>query len=132
LGLAIVSELAGAMGAGVRAESPVAEGRGTRMVVWFGPGGTAASTWIDPAAAQPPSAPGSSIPDPGRNQATPPVPEPEPAAPPMITAAALFSPPPRPTPDPDREAPAAPVPDTAPGPGYGHAGSGRVDERGQP
>ncbi len=35
LGLAIVAELAGAMGAGVRAESPVAEGRGTRMVVTF-------------------------------------------------------------------------------------------------
>ena len=35
LGLAIVSELAAAMGAGVRAESPVADGRGTRMVIWF-------------------------------------------------------------------------------------------------
>ena len=37
LGLAIVSELSGAMGAGVRAESPVAAGSGTRMVVWFRP-----------------------------------------------------------------------------------------------
>jgi two-component system sensor histidine kinase BaeS len=35
LGLAIVSELAGAMGATVRADSPVAEGRGTRFVVWL-------------------------------------------------------------------------------------------------
>jgi len=33
-----VAELAAAMGAGVRAESPVADGRGTRMVVWFPPG----------------------------------------------------------------------------------------------
>ena len=37
LGLAIVAELAGAMGADVRAESPVDNGRGTRMVVWFVP-----------------------------------------------------------------------------------------------
>ena len=35
LGLAIVSELSQAMGATVTAESPVAEGRGTRMVVWL-------------------------------------------------------------------------------------------------
>ena len=35
LGLAIVSELSAAMGAGVRAESPVAAGGGTRMLVWF-------------------------------------------------------------------------------------------------
>lgn len=43
LGLAIVSELVTAMGATVQAESPVAAGRGTRMVVRFrpdrGPGG---------------------------------------------------------------------------------------------
>jgi two-component system OmpR family sensor kinase len=63
LGLAIVAELAAAMGAGVRAESPVAEGRGTRMVVWFRPGGTAASG------------------------------EPEALPPPVITAAALPNPP---------------------------------------
>ena len=37
LGLAIVSELSTAMGAGVRAESPVAGDTGTRMVVWFRP-----------------------------------------------------------------------------------------------
>lgn len=35
LGLAIVSELATAMGAAVTVESPVTEGRGSRMVVWF-------------------------------------------------------------------------------------------------
>ncbi len=35
LGLAIVSELSGAMGAGVRAESPATGDNGTRMVVWF-------------------------------------------------------------------------------------------------
>ncbi len=56
LGLAIVSELAAAMGASVQAESPVVDGRGTRMVVWLlpprrpptsgdeGTGGPAAST----------------------------------------------------------------------------------------
>jgi two-component system sensor histidine kinase BaeS len=37
LGLAIVSELATAMGATVQAHSPLAEGRGTRMVVWLQP-----------------------------------------------------------------------------------------------
>ncbi len=37
LGLAIVSELSGAMGAGVRAESPVSTDGGTRMLVWFHP-----------------------------------------------------------------------------------------------
>ena len=37
LGLAIVSELSGAMGAGVRAESPVTGGVGTRMLIWFRP-----------------------------------------------------------------------------------------------
>ncbi|HYA67827.1 MAG TPA: HAMP domain-containing sensor histidine kinase, partial [Acidimicrobiales bacterium] len=37
LGLAIVAELAAAMDAAVRAESPVAEGRGTRVAVWFRP-----------------------------------------------------------------------------------------------
>ena len=37
LGLAIVSELSGAMGAGVRAESPVTSDGGTRMLVWFRP-----------------------------------------------------------------------------------------------
>ena len=37
LGLAIVSELSGAMGAGVRAESPVTGGIGTRMLIWFRP-----------------------------------------------------------------------------------------------
>ena len=35
LGLAIVSELSAAMGAGVRAESPVAAGGGTRMLIRF-------------------------------------------------------------------------------------------------
>ncbi|MHB1711497.1 MAG: sensor histidine kinase, partial [Acidimicrobiales bacterium] len=35
LGLAIVSELASAMGATVTVESPVADGRGNRMVLWF-------------------------------------------------------------------------------------------------
>jgi len=39
LGLAIVSELAAAMGAVVTAESPVMEGRGTRMTVWLRPPG---------------------------------------------------------------------------------------------
>jgi signal transduction histidine kinase len=42
LGLAIVSELAAAMKAVVTTESPVIEGRGTRMTVWFRPPGTAA------------------------------------------------------------------------------------------
>jgi two-component system sensor histidine kinase BaeS len=37
LGLAIVAELAAAMGAGVRAESPVTADGGTRMVVWLRP-----------------------------------------------------------------------------------------------
>jgi two-component system sensor histidine kinase KdpD len=37
LGLAIVSELASAMGAVVEADSPVADGRGARMVVRFHP-----------------------------------------------------------------------------------------------
>jgi two-component system sensor histidine kinase BaeS len=37
LGLAIVAELATAMGAKVRAESPVVGGKGTRMVVWLRP-----------------------------------------------------------------------------------------------
>ncbi len=46
LGLAIVSELLGAMGAGVRAESPVTRDGGTRMLVWFRP----TSTPADPAA----------------------------------------------------------------------------------
>jgi two-component system sensor histidine kinase BaeS len=40
LGLAIVSELAAAMKAVVTAESPVIEGRGTRMTVWFRPPGS--------------------------------------------------------------------------------------------
>ncbi len=35
LGLAIVAELSAAMGASTRAVSPVADGRGTRMEVWF-------------------------------------------------------------------------------------------------
>jgi len=35
LGLAIVAELATAMGATVTAESPVADGRGARMIVWL-------------------------------------------------------------------------------------------------
>jgi two-component system sensor histidine kinase BaeS len=39
LGLAIVSELAAAMKAVVTAESPVIEGRGTRMTVWLRPPG---------------------------------------------------------------------------------------------
>lgn len=38
LGLAIVDELVRAMGGSVRAASPVAEGRGTRLVVTFAPG----------------------------------------------------------------------------------------------
>ena len=37
LGLAIVSELATSMGASVQTESPVVDGRGTRMVVWLRP-----------------------------------------------------------------------------------------------
>jgi signal transduction histidine kinase len=37
LGLAIVAELAAAMGATVQAESPVADDRGTRMVIWLRP-----------------------------------------------------------------------------------------------
>lgn len=37
LGLAIVAELVGAMGGSVHAESPVAEGRGTRLVVTLAP-----------------------------------------------------------------------------------------------
>jgi two-component system sensor histidine kinase BaeS len=37
LGLAIVSELAAAMQAVVAAESPVADGRGTRMTIWLPP-----------------------------------------------------------------------------------------------
>jgi signal transduction histidine kinase len=37
LGLAIVAELVAAMGATVQVESPVAEDRGTRMVVWLRP-----------------------------------------------------------------------------------------------
>jgi two-component system, OmpR family, sensor kinase len=37
LGLAIVSELAAAMGAVVTAESPVLDGRGTRMTIWLRP-----------------------------------------------------------------------------------------------
>ena len=41
LGLAIVSELAAAMKAVVTAESPVIDGRGTRMTVWLRPPGTA-------------------------------------------------------------------------------------------
>jgi signal transduction histidine kinase len=40
LGLAIVSELAAAMKAVVTAESPVIEGRGTRMTVWLRPPAT--------------------------------------------------------------------------------------------
>jgi signal transduction histidine kinase len=40
LGLAIVAELAAAMDATVRAESPVDEGRGTRVAVWFRPRST--------------------------------------------------------------------------------------------
>jgi two-component system sensor histidine kinase KdpD len=35
LGLAIVAELAAVMGGGVRAESPISEGRGTRLTVWL-------------------------------------------------------------------------------------------------
>ncbi len=66
LGLAIVSELSGAMGAGVRAESPVAGGRGTRMVVWFRP----APAPPEPAAAPPTSAPTSTAP-PRREPARP-------------------------------------------------------------
>ncbi len=61
LGLAIVSELSEAMGAGVRAESPVGTDGGTRMMVWFHPG----STPVPPAstmdqAEQAPSAPSAS------------------------------------------------------------------------
>jgi two-component system sensor histidine kinase KdpD len=37
LGLAIVAELTEAMGSRCTAESPVAEGRGTRMTVWLDP-----------------------------------------------------------------------------------------------
>jgi len=39
LGLAIVSELAAAMKAVVTTESPVIEGRGTRMTIWLRPPG---------------------------------------------------------------------------------------------
>jgi two-component system sensor histidine kinase BaeS len=42
LGLAIVSELAAAMQAVVVAESPVVEGRGTRMTMWLQPSATGA------------------------------------------------------------------------------------------
>jgi len=42
LGLAIVSELAAAMKGEVTAESPVIEGRGTRMTIWLRPAGAAA------------------------------------------------------------------------------------------
>jgi signal transduction histidine kinase len=41
LGLAIVSELAAAMKAVVTAESPVIDGRGTRMTIWLRPPGAA-------------------------------------------------------------------------------------------
>jgi two-component system, OmpR family, sensor histidine kinase KdpD len=37
LGLAIVAELTEAVGSRCTAESPVAEGRGTRMTVWLNP-----------------------------------------------------------------------------------------------
>jgi two-component system sensor histidine kinase BaeS len=40
LGLAIVSELAAAMQASMTAESPVLDGRGTRMSIWLRPAGT--------------------------------------------------------------------------------------------
>jgi signal transduction histidine kinase len=42
LGLAIVSELTEAMGSRCTAESPVSDGRGTRMTVWLKPQGTPA------------------------------------------------------------------------------------------
>jgi two-component system, OmpR family, sensor kinase len=104
LGLAIVSELAAAMGAGVRAESPVAEGRGTRMVVWFRPEGTAAPAWPGPAIEQRPALPGQASADPGPGPAIPL----DPAPPPMITAAALLSPPGGDTPRGDSPSPTVP------------------------
>ncbi len=55
LGLAIVAELVAAMGGSVRAESPVAGGRGTRLVVVLAPaGGGAPGTSPSPVGTAPP------------------------------------------------------------------------------
>ena len=61
LGLAIVAELAAAMGAGVRAESPVAYGRGTRMVVWFPPAAGPSDPAAGPGTTAPAAGPASLI-----------------------------------------------------------------------
>jgi signal transduction histidine kinase len=60
LGLAIVAELVGAMGGSVRAESPVGDGRGTRLVVTFVPTAPGAGWTSPPPPHQPPdgAAPG--------------------------------------------------------------------------
>jgi hypothetical protein len=87
LGLAIVSELAAGMGAVVRAESPVAAGHGTRIVVLFQ----------------------ARLPDPDQPGGTSPAP-PAPAPPPAPTAPAA----PAPGPAPRAPAPAPPPPAPAP------------------
>ena len=57
LGLAIVSELATAMGASVRAESPVLDDAGTRMVLWLRAGPPRPGNAADPANPAPPTVP---------------------------------------------------------------------------
>ncbi|HEV3280577.1 MAG TPA: HAMP domain-containing sensor histidine kinase [Acidimicrobiales bacterium] len=81
LGLAIVSELSAAMGATVRAESPISDGRGTRMVVGLRPAPMPAE---HPAPRLPPGAttaiaPGSAPPT-ALPPAVPPLPTPPAAA----------------------------------------------------
>ena len=89
LGLAIVSELAAGMGAVVRAESPVAEGHGTRIVVLFQ----------------------ARLPDPDQPLGPSPTPPPTPPLPP---AAPSPAPPPPAAPSPAPPPPAAPSPGPPP------------------
>jgi signal transduction histidine kinase len=117
LGLAIVSELAGGMGAVVRAESPVAEGHGTRIVVLFQARLHDPDQPLGPSPAQPP-APPLPAPAPGRPPPTAATP-PDSPIPAMPSAASLLgsfplSPPIDPIPstagDPATRYPGDPVP----------------------
>jgi two-component system sensor histidine kinase BaeS len=114
LGLAIVSELAAGMGAVVRAESPVAEGHGTRIVVLFQarlpdpdqPLGPSPAPPAPPLpAAPPPAAPSPVFPSPRTVPAAPASPVPS-----VPSAASLLDPiPPNPSFPPNRSTAGGPA-----------------------
>jgi hypothetical protein len=115
LGLAIVSELAAGMGAVVRAESPVAEGHGTRIVVLFPARLGDPDQPLGPGAVPPPAPPPSAAPPtapPTARPATAPLPLAPASAPPPASnpAPAPWPPGPVPAAPASPAAPAAPVP----------------------